>query len=63
MQEKLEQKCIKFRDFTQCFIAQSSKAKELVYKGLAQCNYKEPAKGNFGDCAKVVLANLKAEEQ
>ncbi len=29
-----------------------------MFKGLAQCNYKEPANGNYGDCTKEALANL-----
>ncbi len=44
---------------------QSWKTKELpleIYKGLAQCIYKEPANRNFGDCAKEVLTNLQAQE-
>ncbi len=40
----------------------SSNTKELleIYKGLAQCNYKEPSNGDFGDCTKEVLADLQA---
>ncbi len=43
---------------------QSSKTKELleIYKGLAQCIYKEPANRNFVDCTKEVLANFQGQD-
>ncbi len=41
---------------------QSSTTKDPleIQKVLAQCNYKEPANGNFSDCTRGVLANLQA---
>jgi len=61
LQEKLEKKCIKFRDFVSVlWISRQRLRNYWKYKGLAQCNYKEPANGNFGDCTKEVLANLQA---
>ena len=41
-----------------------TKNKEILerYKGLVQSNYKERTNGNFDDCTKEVLAELRAEE-
>ena len=70
LQEKLAQKCTKFRYFVSVIFlnpelrALVTKNKEILerYKGLVQSNYKEPTNGNFDDCTKEVLAKLLAEE-
>ena len=33
-----------------------------IYDGLVQCNYEEPANGNFSDCTKELLVDLQAKE-
>ncbi len=44
---------------------QLSKSKEPLelHKGLAQCNYKEPAKENFSDGTKEVLNRFTSSKQ
>ena len=33
-----------------------------IYDGLVQCNYEEPANGNFSDGTKELLVDLQAKE-